>query len=287
MSQVESGTVDTEEKLTEIGSEEIRDKVREGYAGTAKAEDGCCGVGVDAVSHAKAIGYSDEQIAAAPADANLGVGCGNPLAYANAAAGETVLDLGSGAGFDAFIAVEAVGPSGRVIGVDMTEEMLERARKNAEAAGRENVEFRKGLIEDMPVDDDSVDVIISNCVINLSPEKQKVMNEAFRVLKPGGRLAVSDIVLGGELPAGLRDSVEAYIGCVAGAAGRDEYLDAMRTAGFQQVEVRDEAKVLPVFLDSAVRDPVLAAAYDALDEADRDRLEDLVVSVKVVARKPV
>ena len=168
------------------------------------------------------IGYTEEELGAVPAGSNLGLGCGNPTALASIKAGETVLDLGSGAGFDCFLASNKVGPEGRVIGVDMTEEMIARARDNASQGGYENIEFRHGEIENLPVEDNTVDVIISNCVINLVPNKENAFKEAFRVLKPGGRLMVSDIVLLKKLPDFVKDSIEAYVGCVAGAATKDE-----------------------------------------------------------------
>jgi arsenite methyltransferase len=171
-----------------------------------------------------------------PEGANLGLGCGNPVALATLKKGETVLDLGSGAGFDAFLSANRVGKTGRVIGVDMTPEMMETACENAKKGGYKNVEFRLGDIESLPVDDNSIDVIISNCVINLSPDKPKVFKEAFRALKPGGRLMVSDIVLLKELPASLKESAEAYVGCVAGASKKDEYLKMIKDAGFKSVK---------------------------------------------------
>ncbi len=175
-----------------------------------------------------------------PEGANLGFGCGNPVAIASLKEGEIVLDLGSGAGFDAFLAAQRVGKTGRVIGVDMTPEMIEKARANAAKGSYSNVEFRLGEIEKLPVEDNCVDAIISNCVINLSPDKQRVFAEAFRVLKPGGRLMVSDLVLVKELPAALKGSVEAYVGCLAGAIRKDDYLNFISLAGFRDVKVVSE-----------------------------------------------
>ncbi len=185
-------------------------------------------------------GYSTEELGSIPEGANMGLGCGNPTALASLKEGEVVLDLGSGAGIDCFLAANAVGKNGSVIGVDMTPEMIERARQNARKGGYGNVEFRLGEIENLPVADNSVDVIISNCVINLSPNKPRVFKEAYRALKPGGRLMVSDIVLLKELPESIKNSVEAYVGCVAGASGREEYLTTIASAGFQSVEVVSE-----------------------------------------------
>jgi SAM-dependent methyltransferase len=188
------------------------------------------------------LGYSKEQIDALPEGANLGLGCGNPTAIDSLRPGEVVVDLGSGAGIDVFLAARQVGDSGKVIGVDMTDAMLEKARKNASSGGYKNVEFRKGKIEDLPIEDETVDVVISNCVINLSPEKEKVFREAYRVLKPGGRMMVSDIVLEKELPPEVLSSVDAYVGCVSGASLRSEYLKTIEDAGFSETRVESEAK---------------------------------------------
>jgi SAM-dependent methyltransferase len=233
---------------------------------------------------ARRAGYSEDEIAAAPEGANLGVGCGNPGAIERLHPGETVLDLGSGAGFDAFLAARAVGPTGRVIGVDMTDAMLERARENARRGGLRNVEFRSGAIEALPVEDASVDVVLSNCVINLSPEKGRVFREAFRVLRPGGRLQVSDIVLERPLPAALRASVEAYVGCIAGASLREDYLRDIREAGFGDVRVESEAGFADVF---SLDDPLVREAMQrhGLGEDEVRRVLADVRSVHVFARK--
>jgi SAM-dependent methyltransferase len=227
--------------------EKIKHVVRERYAEIAKRESSCCGsvspcCGSPDMTQdtSKKIGYSEEELKAVPEGSNLGLGCGNPVGLASLKEGDTVLDLGSGAGFDCFLAANKVGKGGKIIGVDMTPEMIDKARENAIKATYENVEFRLGEIENIPVADDSVDVVISNCVINLSPDKRKVFKEAFRVLKPGGRLMVSDIVLMKELPGFIRDSVEAYVACVSGAMMKKEYLETIREAGFQQVKVIDE-----------------------------------------------
>lgn len=224
---------------------EIKKMVREGYANIARRETSCCGpvssCGSDyAETASKQIGYSDEEIGAVPEGANLGLGCGNPVALASLKEGEVVVDLGAGAGFDAFLAARKVGPAGRVIGVDMTPEMLDRARQNARKGGYNNVEFRLGEIENLPLADGSADVIISNCVINLSPDKPRVFKEAFRALKPGGRLLVSDIVLLEELPEYIRASARAYVGCISGAILKNEYLSAIKAAGFAEVDIVDE-----------------------------------------------
>ena len=247
----------------------------EGAKGEAAAAgtSGCCGSGETSLATMEQIGYSAEQAAAAPKEADLGLGCGNPLGFADARPGETVLDLGSGAGIDAFLAAREVGPKGRVIGVDMTHAMLSRARATAAREGYANVDFRLGEIEHLPVADATVDVIISNCVINLSPEKAQVFAEAHRVLKPGGRLLVSDLVLLRPLPESVRQSVEAYVGCVAGASLKEEYLRLIRDAGFTDVEIVREGRY-----GTEVASPGAAAA-------DLAAAMGSVVSVAVRARK--
>ena len=229
-----------------MNEEQIRKMVREGYAQRAQSGTSCCGsssgcgCGPTVQDLSKAVGYTDADLQAVPDGANLGLGCGNPVALASLREGETVLDLGSGPGFDCFLAAQRVGPSGRVIGVDMTPEMLQRARDNARTGNYANVEFRLGEIEHLPVPDGSVDAVISNCVINLSPDKPAAFREAFRALRPGGRLMVSDIVLLRELPDAVRKSMEAYVECVAGASLKDDYLDAIRGAGFQDAQIVGE-----------------------------------------------
>jgi arsenite methyltransferase len=226
---------------------QIKQMVKEGYAQIAQQGSSCCSSGSCCASASsprgisKSVGYSEEEMNAAPDGANLGLGCGNPVALASLKKGDIVLDLGSGAGFDAFLAAGKVGKAGRVIGVDMTEEMLLKARLNAQKGGYDNVEFRLGEIEKLPVKDNTVDVIISNCVINLSPDKKAVFKEAFRVLKPAGRLMVSDLVLTKELPEDIKESVEAYVGCLTGAIKKDEYLGFIKKAGFNDVRVIDES----------------------------------------------
>ncbi len=186
------------------------------------------------------IGYSEDELESIPKNANLGLGCGNPTALASIKEGETVIDLGSGAGIDCFLAANKVGKTGKVIGVDMTSQMLDNARENARKGDYENIEFRLGEIENLPVADDTADLIISNCVINLSPDKHKVYQEAFRVLKPGGRIMASDIVLTQELPLLLKQSLEAYVGCVSGAMKKEDYLNIILKAGFHDVEILGE-----------------------------------------------
>ena len=219
--------------------ESIHDIVRQNYSKVAiSQEKGCCTKERATATPANQLGYSAEEIAALPEGADLGLGCGNPQAIASLKPGETVLDLGSGAGFDCFLASRSVGSTGHVIGVDMTPEMLTKARANAAKTNATNVEFRLGRIEQLPAADNSVDAIISNCVINLSPDKPQVFREAFRVLKAGGRLAVADIVRTAELPPEIASDLAALCGCVAGAASVDELETILREAGFEEIRIR-------------------------------------------------
>jgi SAM-dependent methyltransferase len=250
--------------------DDVRKLVRDKYGQIARESSSCCGDSVR-VDDMQKLGYSGAQSQDVPEGANLGLGCGNPLAHADVRVGETVLDLGSGAGIDAFLAAREVGPTGHVIGVDMTPDMIERARANAQRTDVEHVEFRLGEIERLPVDENSVDLVISNCVINLSPDKPRVFGEAFRVLRPGGRLVVSDLTLLRPLPESVKQSVEAYVGCVAGASLKDDYLQYIRDSGFADVEIAEERRY-----------PADASCVPA-DVADAS---ELVVSVKVRARKP-
>ncbi len=276
--------------------QEIKKAVRERYAGRVtqqssccpSPEASCCGAPQTAEQISREIGYSDDELSSVPEGANLGLGCGNPTALASLKEGDTVLDLGSGAGFDCFLAANKVGKSGKVIGVDMTPEMLDKARKNADEGGYGNVEFRLGEIENIPAADNSVDVIISNCVINLSPDKPRVFQEAYRILKSGGRVMVSDIVLLKELPEFIKESMDAYAACVGGAMLKDEYIAAIEGAGFANVEIMDETTFPTEMLAGVVaNDPTVSAII----EESGMSMEELagfaasVVSVKVKGAK--
>ena len=266
--------------------EEIRELVRQRYAeiardGSVKSTAGCCGPPPAGI--AERIGYSAADTSAVPEGANLGLGCGAPLAAAALQEGETVLDLGSGAGFDAFLAAREVGSTGQVIGVDMTDEMLAKARANAQQAGFSNVEFRKGYIEALPVDAASVDVVLSNCVINLVPDKAAVYREVARVLRPGGRMVISDVVLNEPLPEVIAADVAALTGCVAGAALRDQYLATIAAAGLADIEVLSDKGFGTVAL-TMVPEPMLRQAQAA--GIDVHRVADTVRSLTIRARKP-
>ncbi len=276
----------------ESKAKEIKKIVKKGYAKIAKQGTSCCPSGsccgnVDSTQViSKSIGYSDTEMLAVPAGANLGLGCGNPVAIASLKEGETVLDLGAGAGFDAFLAAAKVGRSGKVIGVDMTPEMIKRARENVKKGNYTNVEFRLGEIENLPVEGNSIDVIISNCVINLSPDKQSVFKEAYRVLKPGGRLMVSDLVLVQELPEVIKESVEAYVGCLAGAAIKQDYLRFIKQAGFENIKIISQTSY-PI--EAMVNDATAKALMNnaIIMEEDVRKLEDAVASIKISATKQV
>jgi len=271
-------------------AKEIKKIVQAGYAKIAKSGGSCCsktsccsGKNL-AEGISESIGYSQEEMNGVPEGSNLGLGCGNPVALASLKNGDRVLDLGSGAGFDAFLAAQRVGSVGHVIGVDMTKEMIDKATRNAQSGKFTNVEFRLGEIEKLPVENNSIDVIISNCVINLSPDKKSVFEEAYRVLKPGGRLMVSDLVLVKELPASIRESIEAYVGCLAGAIFKKDYLEFIKSAGFNDIKIVGETYY-----------PVEAMANDAtakvvknnpiVSQNDLKEIEHSVASIKVSAQK--
>ncbi len=264
--------------MNDVKHDEIRQAVRENYGAVARADAGCgCSPAcctpaelpaADILS--RGIGYSESEVSAVPEGANLGLGCGNPQAIAALKPGETVLDLGSGAGFDCFLAARQVGDSGHVIGVDMTPDMVSKARANAAKGGYTNTEFRLGEIEHLPVADATVDVIISNCVINLSPDKSQVFRDAFRVLKPGGRLAISDIVATAELPEEARRDLALYTGCMAGASLIGELEAMLCAAGFMQVNIT----------------PKDASRAFIRDWAPGRKIEEFVVSANIEAIKP-
>ena len=219
---------------------DVKKFVKDRYGKIASQKNSCCsccGSPPDIVEQAKSMGYTEDEIKSIPADAVMGLGCGNPTALAELKEGETVLDLGSGGGLDVFLAANRVGEKGKVIGVDMTPEMIQKATENARKSNYTNVEFRLGEIENLPAEDDSVDVIISNCVINLSPDKLATFREAHRVLKPNGRILISDLVTEGELPDEVRRSFDAWVECIAGALEKQEYLDTIKKAGFRDVRI--------------------------------------------------
>lgn len=260
-------------------SDEIRTSVRKSYASVAQSDSGggagpdaaCCAPPADAAKGmSRKLGYSEEELAAVPEGANMGLGCGNPTAIASLKAAETVIDLGSGGGFDCFIAAEKVGPQGRIIGVDMTPEMISKARRNAETMRAANVEFRLGEIEHLPVANDSADVIISNCVINLSPEKAAVYREAYRVLKSGGRLCISDVVATAPLPDALRQDMAMVSGCIGGAAEVEQITQWLAAAGFHDVQItlKEESRTF------------------IKDWAPEAGIEDYIVSATIEATKP-
>lgn len=272
--------------------EAVRAAVRDGYGKIAQKDGSCCsGVSCcgsnaeDSVKLASYVGYSAEELAALPDGANMGLSCGNPTALASLKPGEVVLDLGSGGGFDAFIAGRKVGPKGRVIGVDMTADMLSKARKNIapyrERSGLDNVEFRLGEIEHLPLADNSVDVVISNCVLNLSPEKPQVWREIARVLKPGGRVAVSDLALFKPLPREVREMVEALVGCVAGAVLVSETERMAREAGLADIQLKPKEGYVEAL--TAWNDPLYEKIIEHLPKGTGPA--DYVTSLEVTARK--
>jgi arsenite methyltransferase len=259
-------------------NDEIRSAVRENYGKVAVAgrsgcgcsSSSCCGTpnAVTAADISLGLGYSDQDVTVVPEGANMGLGCGNPQAIASLQPGETVLDLGSGGGFDCFLAARAVGDRGNVIGVDMTPEMITTARRNAEKVGFKNVDFRLGELENLPVADGIVDVIISNCVINLSPEKEKVFSEAFRVLKPGGRLAISDVVATAEMPEDIRNNMAFHTGCIAGASPVEALESMLQRTGFGNIRINPKAESRTFIRDwmpgSKIEDYVVSATIEAV-----------------------
>lgn len=268
-----------------VREEEIKKMVRKSYAKAAKRESCCCGNSSECNANYEKIGYSKTELESLPEGDAFSLGCGNPVALASLKEGETVLDLGSGGGLDCFLAAKKVGEKGHVIGVDMTPEMIDKARENCRKGGYKNVEFRLGEIENLPVADNTVDVIISNCVINLSPNKKRVFEEAFRVLKPGGRLMISDIVLLKELPKAIKENEQAYVGCISGAVMKDQYLELIKNAGFQDVKVVEETR-FPI--DFVIDDPSAKAMMEDFDISLEETKEyaSSIASIKVYGIKP-
>jgi arsenite methyltransferase len=278
---------ETRKTLDRADTESVVAKVRQRYAGFAAAGSSCCGPAQGsccgtAKTVAGTLGYASVDLELLPDGANLGLGCGAPIQHLDLAAGETVLDLGSGAGIDALIAARAVGREGHVIGVDMTPEMLATARTNAAVAGVPNVEFREGRLERLPVEDSSVDAVTSNCVINLVPDKGAVFAEIARVLRPRGRLVISDIVLDGDLPEAVRSDVMAYVGCVAGAERREDYFRMLTAAGLGEIEVLKDVDFLEVTEKAAPADVRAVLENTGID---RTSLQGVVRSVTYRARK--
>lgn len=252
-------------------NDDLRDKVKTAYATIAKEKKPCfscnaggCGQGMSAQEYGKALGYSEEELAEGAIGADLGLGCGNPGDIASLLPGEVVVDLGSGGGFDCFLAAKKVGDTGHIIGIDMTQEMLDLARKNAEKKGYRNVEFRLGVIENLPVENSSVDVIISNCVINLSTNKTAVFKEAARVLKPGGRLAISDVVTTSEIPEEIKKNVDLYTGCITGAMQIDKLASILEASGFEDIRIdikKDSRSFLSKWAPGTNAEDFVASAY--------------------------
>lgn len=260
--------------------EKVRKAVRDRYGKIAQKQSCCCG----SKGASQQIGYTNNELESIPEGADLSLGCGNPVALASLKNGETVVDLGSGGGIDCFLASKKVGSKGKVIGVDMTVEMLEKARANSKKGGYKNVEFRLGEIENLPIADNTADAIISNCVINLSPNKQRVFDEAYRVLKPKGRLMVSDIALLKELPKEIKNNVLALSGCIAGADKKEDYLGKIKKAGFTQVEVVAEDH----FPEMIVNAPDMKGVTKELGLSENEIIDiaNSIVSIKVSALKP-
>lgn len=258
------------ESDTEIPPEEQRGAVRERYGSLARADEGCCGADTETSVDVERLGYEDEDASVAPEAADFSLGCGNPEAIADLEEGEDVVDLGSGGGFDCFLAADEVGDEGSVVGVDMTPEMVEKARDNAAENGFGNVEFRLGEIENLPAADESFDVLISNCVINLSPDKKRVFEEAYRVLRPGGRVAVSDVVRADDIPDSLVGDIDALSACVAGAEPPEAIGNYLKDAGFVDVNVEPESDSKEFIQD-----------WDA-----RTDPSEFIVSASITATKP-
>ena len=275
--------------------DKIKERVKESYAKIAREKIECCPPDdkrggkenlreTYSETYSETIGYTLNELQSVPGGSNLGLGCGNPVALVSLHEGESVVDLGSGAGLDCLLAAQKVGPTGKVLGVDMTPEMVDRANRSAKEGGYTNVEFKRGVIENVPVPDHSIDVVISNCVINLSPDKKQVFQEAFRILKPGGRMMISDIVLTRELPKGIKDSLEGYHACVSGAMVKAEYLCCIESVGFQEITVIDQT---PFPFDLLVNDSTATAIMEevGIDFPEAKEIAETIVSLTVKAEK--
>lgn len=276
-----------------MNNKQIQKKVKSGYADILNRNTKksflpsifqCCDPKEMATSIGKKIGYSEEELKNVPEDANLGIGCGNPTALASIRKGETILDLGSGAGFDCFLASRATGETGKVIGVDITPEMVMQAKKNAAKGNFKNVEFKIGEIENLPVEDNSIDLIISNCVINLSNQKEQVFNEAFRVVKPKGRIMISDIILLNDLPDYVKYSVEGHIACLAGAVRKEDYVNAIAKAGFTEISIDKQA---PFPIELMLNDPIAEKIVreNNLTEREINEIANSIASISISAKK--
>jgi len=277
-----------------MNNEQIKQNVKSGYVDIVKRNTKksflpnifqCCDPKQIASDIGKKIGYSEEELKNVPEDANLGIGCGNPTALASIKKGETILDLGSGAGFDCFLASRETGETGKVIGVDITPEMVLQAQKNAEKGKYKNVEFKVGEIENLPIENNSIDLIISNCVINLSNQKERVFEEAFRVAKPNGRIMISDIILLNDLPDYVKNSVEGHIACLAGAVRKEHYIDAISKAGFENISIEKQAS-FPTEL--MLNDPIAQKIVreNNLSEKEIKDIANSIASISISAKKP-
>ena len=260
----------------------MKNFVKKVYGDIAKKKKSCC-CGSKNADVSEKVGYTKEDLNSIPDEANMGLGCGNPVALASLKEGEMVVDLGCGGGIDVFLAAKRVGIKGKVIGIDMTEDMLNKARANAKKASLQNVEFKLGEIENIPLDSNIADCIISNCVINLSEDKQKVFNEAFRILKSGGRLMVSDMVLLADLPDAVLKSPELHAGCIAGALHKEDYLNKIKKAGFKEVSVTREDTVS--LADYIGTDKVVSDLVENMSALEKDGINKAVASIKVSAKK--
>ncbi len=274
-------------------NEQIQNNVKSGYADIVKRNTKksflpnffqCCDRKEIATDIGKKIGYSEEELKNVPEDANLGIGCGNPTALASIKRGETILDLGSGAGFDCFLASRETGEKGKVIGVDITPEMVAKANKNAKKGNYKNVEFKIGEIENLPVESDSIDLIISNCVINLSNQKEQIFKEAFRVIKPNGRIMISDIILLNDLPDYVKNSVEGHIACLAGAVRKEDYINAITKAGFNEISIDKQA---PFPIELMLNDPIAEkiVSENNLTEREIKEIANSIASISISAIK--